>query len=291
MGRTGRFAPSPTGNLHFGSLVAAVASYLQAKTSGGSWLVRIEDIDPPREVPGSASNILGDLRRFEMHPDAPVLYQSSRSGAYQDAIAQLIRQQQAYWCGCSRSELPASGIYPGTCRAGLPEGRTPRSVRLKVSGRTLAFNDLVQGPQEENLQQSVGDFVIRRADGLAAYQLAVVVDDAFQNVSEIVRGADLLGSTARQIYLQQCLGLPTPSYAHHPVAATNDGRKLSKRSGSDPVAALPPHQALYLALNFLGQGCPRGLDLPSLWDWAMSNWRLSSVPCRETVIFDSSCPE
>ena len=278
MNRIGRFAPSPTGDLHFGSLVAAVASYLQAKSAGGHWLIRVEDIDPPREVPGSADRILEDLQRFGMQPDQPVLYQSKRSDAYELAITDLLDQGQAYWCGCSRSELPASGIYPGTCSNGLPQGKTPRSVRLKVNDVAVSFTDLVQGQVEENLRKLVGDFVIKRADGLAAYQLAVVVDDAFQGVTEVVRGADLLGSTARQIHLQNCLGLATPVYAHHPVAIGSDGTKLSKRFGSDPVASSSPAQALEMALRFLGQPCPEGLSDKELMAWALSNWRLSRIP-------------
>jgi glutamyl-Q tRNA(Asp) synthetase len=278
MHRIGRFAPSPTGDLHFGSLVAAVASYLQAKSAGGQWLIRVEDIDPPREVPGSADRILEDLQRFGMQPDQPVLYQSDRSEAYQLALTDLLDQGQAYWCGCSRSELPASGIYPGTCSNGLPRGKSPRSVRLRVNDVTISFTDLVQGRIEENLQEMVGDFVIRRADGLAAYQLAVVVDDAFQGVTEVVRGADLLDSTARQIHLQNCLGLATPAYAHHPVAVGSDGMKLSKRLGSDPVASSPPAQVLEMALRFLGQPCPGGLSDQALWAWALNNWRLSRIP-------------
>jgi glutamyl-Q tRNA(Asp) synthetase len=291
MRRIGRFAPSPTGDLHFGSLIAAIASYLQAKSSGGQWLIRVEDIDPPREVPGSTDRILRDLKRFGMQPDRPVLYQSQRSGAHELAITELIERGQAYCCGCSRSELPVSGIYPGTCRNGLPKGKSPRSVRLKVSDEVVSFTDLVQGNIEENLQASVGDFVIKRADGLAAYQLAVVVDDAFQGVTEVVRGADLLDSTARQIYLQNCLGLATPAYAHHPVAVGDDGRKLSKRLGSDPIAASPPSQAIELALRFLGQPCPRGLRDNDLWAWAMDNWRLSRIPRSANVVLDPSCTE
>ena len=278
MRHVGRFAPSPTGDLHFGSLVAAVASYLQAKSAGGQWLIRVEDIDPPREVPGSADRILEDLQRFGMQPDQPVLYQSKRSDAYELAITDLLDQGQAYWCGCSRSELPASGIYPGTCSNGLPKGKSPRSVRLRVSDVAVSFTDLVQGQAEENLRKLVGDFVIKRADGLAAYQLAVVVDDAFQGVTEVVRGADLLGSTARQIHLQNCLGLATPVYAHHPVAVGSDGTKLSKRFGSDPVASSSPAQALEMALRFLGQPCPEGLSDKELMAWALSNWRLSRIP-------------
>lgn len=276
--RTGRFAPSPTGDLHFGSLIAAVASFLQAKSAGGQWLIRVEDIDPPREVAGSANRILADLGRFGMQSDQPVMYQSRRTAVYEQAVNRLLGNNQAYWCGCSRSELPASGYYPGTCSAGLPEGKSPRSVRIRVADEPIVFTDLVQGTMRENLAHTVGDFVIRRADGLPAYQLAVVVDDAFQGVSEVVRGIDLLDSTARQIHLQARLGLNTPAYAHHPVAIGSDGRKLSKRLDSDPLSSASPREAMQQCLHFLGQPCPPGLSLEALWHWALENWQLSRIP-------------
>jgi glutamyl-Q tRNA(Asp) synthetase len=283
----GRFAPSPTGDLHFGSLLAAVASYLQAKAPGGRWLVRIEDIDPPREVAGSAASILRDLEQFGLRSDLPVLYQSTRKRAYQSALQELLDQGQAFHCGCSRSDLPDSGIYPGTCRNGLPPGKKPRTVRLRVPQQPIAFTDLIQGTIEENLQEAVGDFVLWRADGLPAYQLAVVVDDAFQEISEVVRGADLLASTARQIWLQRCLGLPTPTYAHFPVALTSDGKKLSKRLRSDPLTRVSPARALESALRFLGQQCPAGLELDDLWRWALQHWRISAIPQQPGYLADA----
>jgi glutamyl-Q tRNA(Asp) synthetase len=276
----GRFAPSPTGDLHFGSLLAAVASFLQVKSRGGRWLLRVDDIDPPREVPGSADRIISDLRRFGMQPDELVLFQSQRSFSYEAARDVLLEGGLAFWCGCSRSDLPRSGVYPGTCRNGLPAGKIPRAVRLRTGSESVCFEDAIQGPVRENLQETVGDFVIWRADGLPAYQLAVVVDDAFQAVNEVVRGADLLESTARQIYLQGCLGLPTPAYAHHPVAIGEGGKKLSKRFRSDPIAALPPAQALGTALRFLGHKCPQNLGLADLWDWALHHWELARIPRR-----------
>lgn len=279
----GRFAPSPTGDLHFGSLLAAVASFAQARAAGGRWLVRLEDIDPPREVPGSTARILADLERFVMRPDHSVLHQSTRTAAYRSALQRLLDCDLAYGCACSRTDLPESGVYPGTCRNGLPRGKPRRSVRLRVQAEPVRFTDLVQGEIAEDLQVTVGDFVIWRADGLPAYQLAVVVDDAFQQITEVVRGADLLTSTARQIYLQRCLGLPTPLYAHHPVALGENGRKLSKRFGSDPVAAGPPARTLQAALRFLGQPCPDGLDLDEIWRWALSHWDLSRVPRRQGI--------
>jgi glutamyl-Q tRNA(Asp) synthetase len=274
----GRFAPSPTGDLHFGSLIAAVGSYLQSKSSGGEWLVRVEDIDPPREVPGSAERLLSELNRFGMRPDSPVLYQSRRTGAYESALQDLLGSGQAFWCGCSRSDLPASGVYPGTCRNGLSPGKLPRSVRIKVGNSTIRFTDRVQGEVEERLADSVGDFVIWRADGLPAYQLAVVVDDAYQQITEVVRGMDLIGSTARQIHLQNSLGLPRPNYAHLPLAVDRDGNKLSKRLGSDPVSSLSTVRALEEALAFLGQDCAAGLELEELWERAQRSWRLDRVP-------------
>lgn len=273
----GRFAPSPTGDLHFGSLLAAVASYLQARKAGGKWLLRVEDIDPPREIAGSADRIIQDLARFDLVPDEPPLYQSSRDEAYEQACERLIGSGQAYWCGCSRKDLPASGVYPGTCREGLPAGRKRRAIRIKTRPRAIQFHDLIQGEIVDDLKSSAGDFVIRRADGLVAYQLAVVVDDAFQNVSEVIRGADLLESTARQIWLQTCLELPSPRYGHIPVATFPDGKKLSKSRRSDPIRQKTPTEALRAALAFLGQATPE-LDLAGTWEWALENWSLDKVP-------------
>jgi glutamyl-Q tRNA(Asp) synthetase len=187
----GRFAPSPTGDLHFGSLVAAVGSYLEARSVGGKWLLRIEDLDPPREVPGSASRIIADLEKLGLIPDGPILYQSSRLAAYREVVEQLLDKGLAYPCGCSRKDLSGS-VYPGTCRNGLAPGRKPRATRFRVEAGECAFYDRLQGWVSEKLASSVGDFVIRRADGLFAYQLAVVVDDHYQGVTQVVRGADLL---------------------------------------------------------------------------------------------------
>ncbi len=273
----GRFAPSPTGDLHFGSLISAVASFLQAKRVNGEWLIRVEDIDPPREVPGSAKQILEDLNRLGMNSDRPVLLQSTRTAAYDSAINTLLSEGKAFWCGCSRKDLPPSGIYPGTCRSGLAPGTSARTVRLSVAGSTIRFSDLIQGAVEENLEQSSGDFIIRRADGLPAYQLAVVVDDAYQGITEIVRGADLLDSTARQIRLQHALGLPTPTYAHHPLALDGNGKKLGKRFASDPINMLHAASSVRAALQFLGQKPPVDLDLNELWLWAITNWNIESI--------------
>lgn len=284
----GRFAPSPTGDLHFGSLVAAVGSYLQARARGGRWLVRIEDIDPPREVAGSAARILGDLRRYGMHPDGEVLYQSTRADAHAAAIAQLLAQGDAFPCACTRSMLPASGVYPGTCRARSVTVSTPGSIRLRVDHGPIAFTDRVMGRHAQDLAATVGDFVIRRSDGLPAYHLAVVVDDAEQGITEIVRGADLLDSTPRQMLVHRRLGLTPPRYLHLPVAVNPDGSKLSKRLRSDPVNLTDPADGLAAALRFLGHAPPAGLDLARLWEWGHAHWDVARIPSRPTIAF---CPD
>lgn len=280
---TGRFAPSPTGDLHFGSLVAAVASYLEAKSRGGRWLVRVDDIDPPREVPGSADRILTALQSFGMRSDRPVVFQSQRTEAYRIALQNLLDKGLAFPCGCTRSELPPSGIYPGTCRNGLPPGKSRRAVRLAVSDKPVRFVDGIQGEISEILSETCGDFVIWRADGLPAYQLAVVVDDAWQGVTEIIRGCDLLGSTARQVHVANSLGLEIPRYAHHPLAAIAGQHKLSKRLGSDPIEKSPRTKTLELALRFLGQEPPGGLPLGKLWNWAIDHWEIERVPNKERI--------
>jgi glutamyl-Q tRNA(Asp) synthetase len=282
----GRFAPSPTGDLHFGSLVSAVGSYLEAKSAGGKWLLRIEDIDPPREIAGSATRIISDLERLGMLPDEPVLYQSSRLDAYQQAINQLLEKGIAYQCACSRKDLPDSGIYPGTCRNGIADGKKPRSIRLNVesSGFDYSFRDRLQGLVTHTNQSPGGDFVIRRADGLYAYQLAVVVDDHKQGVTQVVRGADLLDSTAWQICLQQAMGFTTPDYMHLPVALSADGKKLGKRFQTDPVSNLDPAGVITQALRFLGHNPPTGKSLTALWDWALNNWDSDHIPRRKSIL-------
>lgn len=279
----GRFAPSPTGDLHFGSLVSAVGSYLAAKSSGGQWLVRIEDLDPPREIQGSADRILHDLERLGLKADAAVLYQSNRSAAYQQAVDYLLETGQAYYCGCSRKELPDSGIYPGTCRAGIKDGKKPRSVRFLINQQTCAFTDRLQGVIRETMSAGSGDFIIKRADGLHAYHLAVVIDDHFQGITQIVRGADLLDSTSRQICLQRAMGFDTPEYMHLPVAFDDQGKKLSKRDRSDPIRLLSPGKCIKLALRFLGQQPPAGLSLDELWQWAETNWDEQRIPLGASI--------
>jgi glutamyl-Q tRNA(Asp) synthetase len=234
----GRFAPSPTGPLHFGSLVAALGSYLDAKAHGGEWLVRIEDLDTPRNVPGAADDILRTLERFGLEWDGPVLYQSSRLEAYEAVLEDLRRRHLVFPCGCSRKDV--GDRYPGTCRHGIRGRLDTPSWRFHVSDEIIRFDDRRLGPQQQNVQEYVGDFVLRRADGLFAYQLAVVVDDAFQGVTDVVRGEDLLDSTARQILLQRALDLPQPRYLHLPVVLNEAGQKLSKQTGA---AALDPDRA------------------------------------------------
>jgi glutamyl-Q tRNA(Asp) synthetase len=292
-GYIGRFAPSPTGPLHFGSLLAALASYLEARAAGGRWLVRMEDLDPPREVPGAADAILRTLAAYDFHWDGPVLYQSQRAEAYHEAIARLRRAGLAYDCGCTRKEIRAvaaaagaGGVYPGTCRGGLPPGKSPRAVRLRTYPECIDFADAVQGRSGQVLASEVGDFVVRRADGLFAYQLAVVVDDAAQGVTHVVRGADLLDSTPRQIYLLRCLGLAVPRYTHIPVAASPEGLKLSKQTQAPPLPDDDPVPALVRALAFLGQPLPpraERMSLAAFWEWAMEVWDPARIPAQPQV--------
>jgi glutamyl-Q tRNA(Asp) synthetase len=249
-GYRGRFAPSPTGPLHLGSLVAAVGSWLRARQRDGTWLVRIEDLDPPREVPGAASDILQTLSAFGLESDEPVIEQSSRTDAYRTEFARL--DSNVYRCWCSRADLePFGGIHPPTCVAPPDPSRAP-AWRVRVPDEAIGFVDQVFGPQAQNLRDDVGDFVVLRTEGWFAYQLAVVVDDAAQQITEIVRGVDLIESTPRQIYLQQLLGYRTPAYLHLPVVLGDDGRKLSKQDRARPVDRADPIPALRGALEFLG---------------------------------------
>lgn len=248
----GRFAPSPTGPLHFGSLVAALGSWLYARQAGGEWLVRIEDLDPPREVPGAAERQLATLAAFGLVPDQAPWFQSARGEAYAAALDTLLAAGDAFECHCSRSELEASGGVHRRCIGQPRPGRLP-AVRLRMPDGELVFHDRIQGEYRQDLGREVGDVVLRRADGFWAYQLAVVVDDGAQGITDIVRGADLLDSTPRQIYLQQRLGLPTPTYAHLPVVLDADGRKLGKSLAALPVDDRDPLPALRAAWRFLGQ--------------------------------------
>ncbi|WP_322104956.1 tRNA glutamyl-Q(34) synthetase GluQRS [Paraburkholderia sp. J41] len=331
----GRFAPSPTGPLHFGSLVSALASWLDARAHGGAWLVRIEDIDGPRTAPGAADDILATLARFGFHADEPPEWQSARLGVYRAALDRLIAAGHVYPCGCTRKEIADSQlrahqrnttlIYPGTCRGGL-HGKPARAWRLRVpdhaSGGTsddagtsgaagtsgtsgaagaagtsgtsgaagaaggnpalIRFEDRWQGAQTQDLATEVGDFVLLRADGQWAYQLAVVVDDALQGITHVVRGADLLDSTARQIWLQRCLGVPTPAYLHVPVVNNADGEKLSKQTGAQALDASRPLEALVAASRHLGLALsqPAPATLEAFQADAVNAWkqRLAQLP-------------
>lgn len=279
---TGRYAPSPSGPLHFGSLVAALGSYLAARAAGGRWLLRIDDIDRPRVEPGAADIILRTLEHHGLEWDGPVLYQSTRDEDYAAALDKLRGTGQAFPCACTRLEIADGGIhgvegpvYPGTCRSGLPAGREARTWRLGVDDSRICFDDEAQGRHCQVLARDIGDFVIRRADGLFAYQLATVVDDAWQGVTHVVRGADLLMSTPRQIWLQRCLGLPTPHYLHLPVAVDPGGHKLSKQTGAPPVDDTRANATLWDALVFLDHAPPADLrnDSPhALVHWAIAHW-------------------
>ncbi|MGA7801974.1 MAG: tRNA glutamyl-Q(34) synthetase GluQRS [Gammaproteobacteria bacterium] len=288
----GRFAPSPTGPLHFGSLVAATASYLDARSRGGQWYVRMEDVDRPREMPGAAKRILHTLESLGLHWDGAVLYQSQRHAAYDAALEQLAASGAIYPCACSRREIadsavagPAGAVYPGTCRNGLPPGRTGRALRARVAAQPIAFEDRLQGRRCQHLATEVGDFVVRRADGFIAYQLAVVVDDAAQHITDVVRGCDLLDSTPRQIHLQRRLGLPTPAYLHLPVAVNANGDKLGKQTGARSIEDREPRGLLLDVLRFLNQRPPEALahgTRDELWRWAISHWNAERIPAATT---------
>lgn len=257
----GRFAPSPTGPLHFGSLVAAVGSWLDARHHGGEWLVRIEDIDEARTIPGADEEILRTLVAYGLHWDGDVVWQTRRKPLYEATLDQL--GNSVFACGCSRKEAPDP--YPGNCRNGLAPGRVGRTLRLRIDDDPIEFVDRRAGAYREVLSETCGDFILRRADGLHAYQLAVVVDDAAQGISDIVRGEDLLDSTARQIYLQRRLGVLQPRYLHLPIATGPGGEKLSKQTGAPPVPQSGDPATLARALRFLGIAVPAGhRDCPSL---------------------------
>jgi glutamyl-Q tRNA(Asp) synthetase len=282
----GRFAPSPTGPLHFGSLIAAVASWCDARVNGGAWLVRIEDIDTPRNREGADDAILSTLTAYGFEWDGAVVRQSARGALYQAALDDLVVRGLAFRCACTRKELEhaptgigGEHVYPGTCRDGPTPGRHGRAWRLRVRDQRTAFVDRLQGYQQQCLGRDVGDFVIKRSDGLFAYQLAVVVDDAEQAITHVVRGADLLASTPRQIWLQQQLRLPTPSYLHHPIAINARGEKLSKQTRAPPLPA-NPLPTLMLAWRFLDQPMlPASIGtVAEFWRWAHRAWNPRVLP-------------
>lgn len=274
----GRFAPSPTGDLHFGSLVAALGSWLRARAEGGAWLVRIEDLDPPREVAGASERILATLAAFGMYSDEPVLRQSERALHYEAALARLVERGIAFRCACSRRQLEASaGLHLAACAD--PDPQTAHAWRARAPELTVEFDDALVGRYRQHLRQEVGDFVLKRNDGLHAYQLAVVVDDAAQGISEVVRGADLLDSTPRQIWLQRQLGLPTPGYLHLPLVLDEHGHKLGKSLTSQPVSADDPLPALRAALRFLGQPDPVNCTaVTSLLQVAVAAFDIAKIP-------------
>jgi glutamyl-Q tRNA(Asp) synthetase len=276
----GRFAPSPTGDLHFGSLLAAFGSWLLARHAGGRWLVRIEDVDPPREVPGATQRQLDALAAFGLLSDEPIVRQSQRHELYAAALGRLLRDGRAFECHCSRGDVVASGGVHRGCIA--RRKRPDPAIRLRVpDGTVVTFEDALQGPQQQDVSREVGDFVLRRTEGFWAYQLAVVVDDAAQAISDVVRGADLLDSTPRQIVLQQALGLPTPRYAHLPLVVDASGRKLSKSDAAVPVDPRTPDAALRAAWRALGQDASRldaTADIDALLERARKGFDPDRIP-------------
>ncbi|MEK7991604.1 MAG: tRNA glutamyl-Q(34) synthetase GluQRS [Thiotrichaceae bacterium] len=285
----GRFAPSPTGSLHFGSLVTAVGSYLHARQQDGRWLVRIEDLDTPRIIKGADKAILSVLHRFGMDWDGDIMYQSQRQLAYQDALDTLISLQLIYPCTCTRQRLKGK-VYDAYCRQNTTIPNQPYALRVKVNTPTLQFSDNIQGDISQNMLTEIGDFIVKRKDGLFAYQLAVVVDDAAQGVTDVVRGCDLLDTTTRQLYLQQLLGFPQPNYTHLPVMVNADGLKLSKQNHAPTIDNQPILPLLYQALTMLGQSPPADLiheNLQIFWDWAIKHCSIDNVPLQMNVIINT----
>ena len=287
----GRFAPSPTGSLHFGSLTTAVASYLQAKANSGEWYLRIEDLDPHREIPGAAQQIIQTLEDFGFEWDGPIIYQSSHHSLYAESLASLLKQNKAYYCGCSRKEVEqfmathndSGTIYPGICRHKGEEYRpNDAAIRLLSCAGLLSFTDKIQGEQQTDFANELGDFVIYRRDGLYAYQLAVVIDDAIMGINEVVRGVDLLQSTFNQICLQRYLNLSNPKYLHIPICVDNSGRKISKQDGAQPILKRDATPLIFAVLALLGQNPPIELKsvyrIEEVWKWAVKHWNAELIP-------------
>ena len=289
----GRFAPSPTGPLHFGSLIAAVASYAEARAQQGQWLVRMEDLDKPREIKGAASHILNTLSAFGFEWDGEIIYQSQRAAYYETAFDELRKIGIVYPCSCSRKEIADSAsmgiegaIYPKTCLKHAIKHNVPYAWRVKTNDEVISFNDAIQtndnhAALSQNLANDIGDFVLKRADGLFAYQLAVVVDDAAQDITHIMRGADLLSSTPRQIYLQRLLNFKLPHYAHVPIAVNNAGEKLSKQTLAEAITKKNASALLVKTLKFLGQNASAELatyTVPEVWEWTFKYWDLNKIP-------------
>ena len=290
-GYIGRFAPSPTGPLHFGSLLAAVASYLDARSNNGFWLVRMEDLDPPREPSGAADLILQQLSALGLEWDGEVLYQSTRLEAYQQTLQQLQVKNLCYGCDCTRRQIKEMGnVYNGSCRQRSLPAAKEFAVRLKTEAVGIAINDLIQGPYAQNIAKDIGDFVIRRKDGLFAYQLAVVVDDEFQNITHIIRGFDLIDSTPRQIYLQRLLNFSEPDYGHIPIIVNDQGQKLSKQHFAPSINTENAAQLIHRALKFLGQSPPEHMQQQKAQTqlrWAIENWDIQAVPKLATIPDDT----
>lgn len=284
----GRFAPSPTGPLHLGSIVAALASFLDARAAGGTWLVRMEDLDPPREMPGAADHILRTLEQLHLYWDEHVVYQSKREDAYHAALTTLITQQLVYACRCSRLDLAGAAIYPGTCRDLCLAQANGTALRCRVPQQIFGFNDRLQGDYSQQLARDVGDFVLLRKEGLFAYQLAVVVDDGWQGITDVVRGCDLLDSTPRQLWLQQRLGLMQPHYAHVPLIINSQGQKLGKQQHSAAVESDNPARVLRAALMLLNQQLEPALrhecDPQVILQWAIEHWQPDKLRHRRQVI-------
>ncbi|WEM42689.1 tRNA glutamyl-Q(34) synthetase GluQRS [Photobacterium sp. DA100] len=289
----GRFAPSPSGPLHFGSLVAALGSYLQAKAEQGAWLVRMEDLDPPREMPGAADDILRTLEAYGLEWDGGIMYQSQRHEAYQAQIEAWLDDQQAYYCQCTRKQIKlAGGFYPGSCRD-LRLGAAGNAIRLKVDTPVLAFNDLLHGHISIPAPLAAEDFIIRRRDGLFAYNLAVVLDDIEQGITEVVRGADLIEPTGRQIGLYRLLGQPEVRYLHLPLAVTENGNKLSKQNHAPAIDKTNPRPALIAAMGFLGMQPPVDLVSSSVRDillWGTAHWQVANLPATTAITLAHSAP-
>ncbi|MCG8315011.1 MAG: tRNA glutamyl-Q(34) synthetase GluQRS [Pseudomonadales bacterium] len=291
----GRFAPSPTGLLHFGSLMTAVASYLDAKAHQGKWLVRIEDLDPPRETPGASEEILRTLEAYGLHWDGSVWKQSERHTLYERQVNALIAAQQAYYCTCSRKPLirKYGGHYPGICRGQFNKPDQDAAIRVLTHNNAIGFEDLLQGHWEQRLESETGDFIIKRKDGLYAYHLAVVMDDQAQNVTDIVRGLDLLDSTPRHLHLQQLLGYATPNYLHLPIIVNEQGHKLSKQTFAAAIPNNQPSQPLWQAISALGQQPPKaliGAPPQELLQWGQANWCRNKIPRQAEINESQLCP-
>ncbi len=293
VGYRGRFAPSPSGPMHFGSLISALGSYLDAKAQGGEWCLRIDDLDPPRVAPGATDAILRALEAYGLLWDGSVQYQSQRTQAYLGALKTLQATGKVYACSCTRREIAdssvggrAGAIYPGTCRAGPAPGKLGRAWRLDTRGAQVKFADRLQGMIEQDLECEAGDFIVQRADGYFAYQLAAVVDDAELGITDIVRGADLIDATLRQVYLQRLLQLPTPRYLHLPVAVNALGEKLSKQTLAPPLDVARPQATLVQALAFLQHTPPSELTraaVPEILSWAIAHWDVARLPTARTI--------